>query len=60
MGEERRQGVSSQLHRPLVQVPRDDQRARYPPQDMVTVYVDYFKAGLRFPTCDFLEKVLDH
>lgn len=43
----------------VVSVPKDDERARYPPQDMVALYTDYFKAGLRVPVCELLQRVLD-
>lgn len=41
-------------------VPKDNERARYPPKDMVAVYVDYFKVGLRVPVCELLPRVLEY
>lgn len=43
-----------------VSVPKDYDRARYPPKDMVAVYIDYSKVGLRVPVCELLPRLLDY
>lgn len=43
-----------------VRVLKDDKRARYPPKDMVAVYIDYFRVGLRVLVCELVPRVLEY
>lgn len=44
----------------VVSVPKDDERARYPPNGIVALYVDYLRAGLRVPVCELVLRVLEY
>lgn len=44
----------------VVSVPKDEEQARYPPKDMVAVYVDYFKTGLWMLVCELVPRVLEY